>query len=175
MKSKCCKKNTFLDQYNNLRCEQCFIPIIQRKPLRMVYIALFMVILCGFTLKSSDSRNNMFKYIISSKDTCDIPLNRDSIFKELENDSCYFPSVAILQYEKETNFGKSELVQTNNNLFGLKCSCRLCKGFRNGHSYYKSRKDCILCYTHFMNSYWKKYCNNYAEDKFYLKNLIKQK
>ena len=174
MISKCCSKKLFKDFVGNKRCSECLLIAKPKRTLKLAYIALFSLLFLSFTIPNIKySFSSPIKYTIIEDSCKDVELNDDSILHELERDSCDFPLVALKQYHKETNFGKSNLVKENNNLFGLKCSCYLCKGFKNGHSYNSSRTDCILCYTHFMNSYWKKYCNVYASDPNYLVDLNK--
>ena len=173
--SKCCNHLTFRDQYNHLRCEKCLSITKHKRSLRLPLILFFMMVFMGYSVLSNREGQSPLKFVKTEQkaDTCDIPLNKDSILKQLIEDSCYFPQVAINQFIIESHYGDSKICSENLNLFGLKCSCKLCKGFKYGHSVYSSRRDGILCYTRFMNSFWRKYCSVYAEDKDYLSKLGK--
>lgn len=109
-------------------------------------------------------------------DTCDIQLNDSCILKELNRIGCYFPEVAIRQIHQECGINiNSKIAKENKNIFGIKCSCKLTHGVKNGHSNYKTYRDNIQCYVNFSNKYWEKWCRNYAEDELYLNHLIKIK
>jgi hypothetical protein len=174
--SKCCSSKINKDYLGNKRCSFCLLPAKSTNNFKIIYAVILIAFFISYSVAGNKEHFNKYTHQTNSKDSCvDIELSDSAILHQLELDSCEFPIVALKQYHKETAFGKSPILLENNNLFGLKCYCKLCIGFKNNHSVYKTRKDCILCYTHFMNSYWKKYCNIYAEDKNYLKDLAKTK
>lgn len=175
MKTQCCNSYYIKDLQNNLYCSYCLKH--NPKPIKAkewTLYTIFVLLLLGiYSFSEAPNIKNILKFNTIT-DTCDIQLNDSSIRKQLIAYGCYFPDVAIKQIHQEcgTNIN-SDLVYTNKNIFGLKCSCKYSQGIKNNHSYYSSYKDCIKCYVNFTNVYWEKYCKNYAEDKDYLNKLTK--
>ena len=175
MKTQCHNSKIIKDNLGNKYCEYCLKH--NPKPIKgkeWTLYTIFILILLGiYSFSEAPNIKNILKFS-KITDTCDIQLNDSSIRKELIANKCYFPDVAIKQIHQECGINiNSNLVYTNKNLFGLKCSCKYSKGLKNNHSYYSSYKDCIKCYVNFTNAYWEKYCRNYAEDKDYLNKLTK--
>jgi Mannosyl-glycoprotein endo-beta-N-acetylglucosaminidase len=175
MKSKCCKSSSFKDQLNTTRCTNCLLKCTVNYNLRYMWIIIFSsILLFGFTVESKAPKGRISKHKFATDCVdSDIQLNDSCILRELIKDNCYFPEIAMKQIHLEANWYNSELVKSNRNLFGLKCSCKYSKGIKNKHSYYNSYKDCIKCYVDFHNKYWQKYCKNYAEDSLYIYKLKK--
>ena len=175
MKTQCHNSKIIKDNLGNKYCEYCLKH--NPKPIKgkeWTLYTIFILILLGiYSFSEAPNIKNILKFS-KITDTCDIQLNDSSIRRELIAQNCYFPDVAIKQIHQECGINiNSNLVYTNKNLFGLKCSCKYSKGLKNNHSYYSSYKDCIKCYVNFTNAYWEKYCRNYAEDKDYLNKLTK--
>lgn len=176
MKSTCHNSQIIKDNLGNKYCEYCLKH--NPKPIKgkewTIYLLFIFILLgiFGYTQAPKSYKPLIFNTIV--KDTSDLDLNDSCIRKELIALNCYFPDVAIKQLYAECGQNiNSDLVYTNKNLFGLKCSCKYSQGIKNGHSYYKSYRDCLKCYVLFTNRYWEKYCENYAEDSLYLIKLTK--
>ncbi len=176
MKTQCHNSKIIKDNLGNKYCEYCLKhnPKLIKGKQWIIYVLFIFILLGIFGYTQAPKSYKPFTFNTISKDTCDVDLNDSCIRKELIALNCYFPDIAIKQIHAECGKNiNSELVYTNKNLLGLKCSCKYSQGIKNGHSYYKSYRDCLKCYTLFTNKYWQTYCKNYAEDSLYLVKLTK--
>lgn len=178
--SKCCGSKIKKDYLNNSRCENCLLICEKKTTFRLFYIILFSLVFLGFTVIGNKS--TMPKYIVSNKvDTCDIKLDKDSIFKEMLCDSIWFPEYALKSCLYETNNLQSTLSKDFNNLFGMiYIASKYQDSFIVVGDYkfatYKTRKRSILDYKRLQKAYGysidSKYCLN---ERNYTEKLIKAK
>jgi hypothetical protein len=149
---------------------------IKRNYSPLIIIIAFFLITCGFSIHAGSPKiaiNSIIKHI--SVDTVeDITPNDTNILKELVENKCVLPSVAIAQSKIETSHYTSNVCKENKNLFGIKWhKCKYVKGAENGHATFKTYKDCIKCYCHIQTMYLKAIDGKYAENPNYI-SLIKQ-
>lgn len=173
-KSKCCNTKAIKQDVGNYFCSNCTSICKTRKTYSktvflLIFSALFCVSLQSFAPNSKIGYTTEFT-VNKNK----FELTDSGILKELIKNNSYFPEVSLRQAKQEcgVNFN-SRIAGENKNLFGMKCNCKLSKGFKNGHSSYKSYEDCIKCHVQFSNRYWDKYFKNYAEDSLYIQKIIK--
>jgi uncharacterized FlgJ-related protein len=112
---------------------------------------------------------------IHTKDTVtlgDVALNDSSILKELVNQECVLPPMAVAQARIETGNYVSKVCIKNKNLFGIKYhKCQYVLGENLNHASYKSYKDNIKCYIHIQNRYLRNIDGRYAEAGNYISVL----
>lgn len=102
----------------------------------------------------------------------DVALNDSAILKELVNQECILPPMAIAQARIETGNYVSKVCLSNKNLFGIKYHrCKYVLGELNNHASYKSYKDNIKCYIHIQNRYLRNIDGKYAEAGNYISTL----
>lgn len=102
----------------------------------------------------------------------DVALNDSAILKELVNQECILPPMAVAQARIETGNYGSRVCLSNKNLFGIKYHrCKYVLGELNNHASYKSYKDNIKCYIHIQNRYLRNIDGKYAEAGNYISTL----
>ena len=115
------------------------------------------------------------KIHIHTRDTVtvgDVALNDTSILKELVNQDCILPPMAVAQARIETGNYVSKVCLSNKNLFGIKFhKCKYVLGQNLNHASYKSYKDNIKCYIHIQNRYLRNIDGKYAEAGNYISVL----
>jgi flagellum-specific peptidoglycan hydrolase FlgJ len=114
-----------------------------------------------------------YKYIVV-RDTVpeDIPLTKEAILKELVDNKCVLPAIALAQFSQETEHFKSSICKENKNIAGIRnSSSKYVIGMNRGHCVYKTYKDCIKDYIRIQNSYLKNINKKYAEDTNYINKL----
>ena len=102
----------------------------------------------------------------------DVALTDSAILKELVNQECILPPMAVAQARIETGNYVSKVCLSNKNLFGIKYHrCKYVLGELNNHASYKSYKDNIKCYIHIQNRYLRNIDGKYAEAGNYISTL----
>jgi uncharacterized FlgJ-related protein len=102
----------------------------------------------------------------------DVALTDSAILKELVNQDCVLPPMAVAQARIETGNYVSKVCLSNKNLFGIKYhKCQYVLGELNNHASYKSYKDNIKCYIHIQNRYLRNIDGRYAEAGNYVSVL----
>jgi uncharacterized FlgJ-related protein len=83
--------------------------------------------------------------------------------KELINNGCVLPGVALAQFKIESSHFKSKIAIENKNIAGIKTSrSKYVMGMKNEHCAYKSYTDCIKDYILIQNRYLKNIDGKYA-------------
>lgn len=99
----------------------------------------------------------------------DVALTDSAILKELINQDCVLPPMAVAQARIETGNYVSKVCLNNKNLFGIKYhKCKYVLGENLNHASYKSYKDNIKCYIHIQNRYLRNIDGRYAEAGNYI-------
>ena len=102
----------------------------------------------------------------------DISLSDSAILKELVQQDCVLPPMAVAQARIETGNYVSKVCLRNKNLFGIKYhKCEYVLGENLNHASYKSFKDNIKCYIHIQNRYLRNIDGRYAEAGNYISVL----
>jgi len=163
-------KNTYYKLTKDLKLKQ--VPNLGRVTkasllLNIILIAILIVIL---------AKDPIIKRIhIHTRDTVtvgDVALNDTSILKELVNQECILPPMAVAQARIETGNYVSKVCLRNKNLFGIKYhKCKYVLGENLNHASYKSYKDNIKCYIHIQNRYLRNIDGKYAEAGNYISVL----
>ena len=175
MNSKCCNSKIQKDYLDNKRCSHCLLVTKSAFNFKFLYIGLALLSLMTFAINGENSSlPKIHAFHLVLKDSCDIETTDSCILRELINDSCVLPTVAIAQSKLETGNYKSTICKSNKNLFGIKYhKCKYVSGTDNGHATFNTYKDCIKCYCHIQKMYLKSIDGKYAENPGYI-NLIKK-
>jgi hypothetical protein len=99
----------------------------------------------------------------------DIELTDEAILKELIEQDCVLPNVALAQFKIESQHFKSAICRENKNIAGIKTSrSEYVIGKNRNHCSYKTYKDCIKDYIRIQNRYLENIDGHYAEDSQYV-------
>lgn len=137
-------------------------------------ISLFVnaiVFLSAFSLepKVVTEYKTIVKETVISDKVDDIELNDDTILKELIDQGCVLPNVALAQFKIESQHFKSAICKENKNIAGIKTSrSEYVSGKNREHCVYKTYRDCIKDYIRIQNRYLENIDGRYAEDGGYV-------
>jgi uncharacterized FlgJ-related protein len=105
----------------------------------------------------------MYRTLIHHDTLKDITLHDSAVMKELINNGCVLPGVALAQFKIESSHFKSKIAIENKNIAGIKTSrSKYVMGMKNEHCAYKSYTDCIKDYILIQNRYLKNIDGKYA-------------
>jgi hypothetical protein len=139
------------------------------------WLFLGVIIGSGFLYSFKEEPKTIIKYkyiVIKNTVPEDISLTKEEILKELVNNKCVLPAIALAQFSQETLHFKSKICKENKNIAGIRNSkSKYVIGMNRGHCVYKTYKDCIKDYIRIQNSYLKNINHRYAEDSSYIKSL----
>lgn len=143
-----------------------------------LFLGLLIGIGLGFYLSPTPQQNNINMKLEIQKDSVKtvkmvkLPLSSYSVLGELEKHNIPHKDIVLAQAKLESNHFKSNLVQTHNNIFGLK------KG--NKYRKYNDWTECVKDYKKYISNKYKggDYYMfltkiNYSEDPKYI-NKLKQ-
>lgn len=143
-----------------------------------LFLGLLIGIGLGFYLSPTPQQNNINMKLEIQKDSVKtvkivkLPLSSHSVLGELEKHNIPHKDIVLAQAKLESNHFKSNLVQTHNNIFGLK------KG--NKYRKYNDWTECVKDYKKYISNKYKggDYYMfltkiNYSEDPKYI-NKLKQ-
>ena len=99
----------------------------------------------------------------------DIELTDEAILKELIEQDCVLPNVALAQFKIESQHFKSDICRENKNFAGIKTSrSEYVIGKNRNHCAYATYRDCIRDYIRIQNRYLENIDGRYAEDGSYV-------
>lgn len=102
----------------------------------------------------------------------DIPLTDSAILRELVEQKCMLPAVALAQMKLETGNFTSAICKENKNIAGIRTSrSKYVIRQNRSHCVYNTYKDCIKDYVRVQNRYLKNIDGKYAESKNYIQTL----
>jgi hypothetical protein len=142
------------------------------------WLLLGMIIGSGvlYSFKKEPKTIVKYKFIFVKETDIDIPLTKEAILKELVDNKCVLPAIALAQFAQETTHFKSAICKENKNIAGIRNSkSKYVIGMNRGHCVYRTYKDCIKDYIRIQNMYLKNINHKYAEDSSYVKTLKKIK
>ena len=111
----------------------------------------------------------IIKETVLTNDVSDIELSDEAILKELIEQGCVLPNVALAQFKIESQHFKSAICKENKNIAGIKTSrSEYVAGKNREHCVYKTYRDCIRDYIRIQNRYLENIDGRYAEDGQYV-------
>ena len=106
----------------------------------------------------------------------DIELTDEAILKELINQGCVLPNIALAQFKIESQHFKSDICKENKNIAGIKTSqSEYVVGMNRQHCVYKTYRDCIKDYIRIQDRYLGNIDGRYAESGAYVSLVRKMK
>ena len=106
----------------------------------------------------------------------DIELTDEAILKELVNQGCVLPNIALAQFKIESQHFKSDICKENKNIAGIKTSkSEYVVGMNRQHCVYKTYRDCIKDYIRIQERYLENIDGRYAESGAYVSLVRKMK
>lgn len=158
--------------------------VIDRKTLKTrrvydfkwLFVASIAINILSFSFKEKEIKYMPVIVNHRADTTNDIILDDTSIVKELSRIGCVLPNVALAQFKIESAHYKSRIAIENKNIAGIKTSrSKYVAGKKNGHSAYKSYRDCLKDYVRIQNMYLKNIDGKYAEDGSYVQLVNRMK
>jgi hypothetical protein len=140
----------------------------------LFFISLFVNTIVLLSAFSSEPKvvteyKTIVKETLISDKVDDIELNDDAILKELIDQGCVLPNVALAQFKIESQHFKSSICKENKNIAGIKTSrSEYVAGKNREHCVYKTYRDCIKDYIRIQNRYLENIDGRYAEDGQYV-------
>ncbi len=111
----------------------------------------------------------IIKERVLSDEVNDIELTDEAILKELIEQGCVLPNVALAQFKIESQHFKSSICKENKNIAGIKTSrSEYVVGKNREHCVYKTYRDCIKDYIRIQDRYLENINGRYAEDGGYV-------
>jgi uncharacterized FlgJ-related protein len=149
------------------------------RPIFTYSILLNLILILGaFTItpKKIVEYKTIVKERILSDDVNDIELTDEAILKELVEQGCVLPNIALAQFKIESQHFKSAICKENKNIAGIKTSqSQYVVGKNREHCVYKTYRDCIKDYIRIQERYLENIDGRYAEDGQYVSLVRKMR
>ena len=149
------------------------------RPIFTYSILLNLVLILGafsITPKKIIEYKTIVKERILSDDVNDIELTDEAILKELVEQGCVLPNIALAQFKIESQHFKSAICKENKNIAGIKTSqSQYVVGKNREHCVYKTYRDCIKDYIRIQERYLENIDGRYAEDGQYVSLVRKMR
>ena len=136
----------------------------------------FILVMGAFSLspKEVTKYKTIVKERVLSDDVDDIELTDEAILKELIDQGCVLPNIALAQFKIESQHFKSAICRENKNIAGIKTSgSEYVVGKNREHCVYNTYRDCIKDYIRIQDRYLQNIDGRYAEDGRYVA-LVRQ-
>ena len=149
------------------------------RPIFTYSILLNLILILGaFTItpKKIVEYKTIVKERILSDDVNDIELTDEAILKELVEQGCVLPNIALAQFKIESQHFKSAICKENKNIAGIRTSqSQYVIGKNREHCVYKTYRDCIKDYIRIQERYLENIDGRYAEDGQYVSLVRKMR
>lgn len=149
------------------------------RPIFTYSILLNLILVLGafsITPKKIVEYKTIVKERILSDDVNDIELTDEAILKELVEQGCVLPNIALAQFKIESQHFKSAICKENKNIAGIKTSkSQYVVGKNREHCVYKTYRDCIKDYIRIQERYLENIDGRYAEDGQYVSLVRKMR
>ena len=167
------KQRLLFEQTESLR----LIRVRDYRPLFLISFMINVIVILGaFTLKPNEvtKYKTIVKETMLSDEVSDIELNDEAILKELIDQGCVLPNIALAQFKIESQHFKSAICRENKNIAGIKTSgSEYVVGKNREHCVYNTYRDCIKDYIRIQDRYLQNIDGRYAEDGRYVA-LVRQ-
>ena len=171
------RKNQFQERVLFERTEN--LKLVKVRDLRPYFIVSVLINLVVIASSFDNNQKTIVKYKTIFKDkveqvaevmsVSDIELTDEAILKELIEQDCVLPNVALAQFKIESQHFKSEICKENKNIAGIKTSrSEYVIGKNRNHCSYATYRDCIRDYIRIQNRYLENIDGRYAEDGQYV-------
>lgn len=171
------KKNQFQERVLFERTEN--LKLVKVRDLRPYFIVSLLVNIVIIASSFDNNQKTIVKYKTIFKDkveqvaevmsVSDIELTDEAILKELIEQGCVLPNVALAQFKIESQHFKSSICRENKNIAGIKTSrSEYVIGKNRNHCSYATYRDCIRDYIRIQNRYLENIDGRYAEDGQYV-------
>jgi len=171
------RKNQFQERVLFERTEN--LKLVKVRDLRPYFIVSLLVNIVIIASSFDNNQKTIVKYKTIFKDkveqvaevmsVSDIELTDEAILKELIEQDCVLPNVALAQFKIESQHFKSEICRENKNFAGIKTSrSEYVIGKNRNHCAYATYRDCIRDYIRIQNRYLENIDGRYAEDGQYV-------
>lgn len=149
------------------------------RPIFTYSILLNLILVLGafsITPKKIVEYKTIVKERVLSDDVDDIELTDEAILKELVEQGCVLPNIALAQFKIESQHFKSAICKENKNIAGIKTSqSQYVVGKNREHCVYKTYRDCIKDYIRIQERYLENIDGRYAEDGQYVSLVRKMR
>ena len=172
-KNSTLKQRLLFEQTDNLQLKRVW----DYRPMFTISIMVNLLLIMGaFTISPKEvvSYKTIVKERVLSDEVDDIELTDEAILKELIDQGCVLPNVALAQFKIESQHFKSSICKENKNIAGIKTSrSEYVVGKNREHCVYKTYRDCIKDYIRIQDRYLQNIDGRYAEDGRYVA-LVRQ-
>lgn len=172
-KNSALKHRLLFEQTDNLQLRRVW----DYRPMFTISILVNLLLIMGaFTISPKEvvSYKTIVKERVLSDEVDDIELTDEAILKELIDQGCVLPNVALAQFKIESQHFKSSICKENKNIAGIKTSrSEYVVGKNREHCVYKTYRDCIKDYIRIQDRYLQNIDGRYAEDGSYVKLVRK--
>lgn len=172
-KNSALKHRLLFEQMDNLQLKRVW----DYRPMFTISIMVNLLLIMGaFTISPKEvvSYKTIVKERVLSDEVDDIELTDEAILKELIDQGCVLPNVALAQFKIESQHFKSSICKENKNIAGIKTSrSEYVVGKNREHCVYKTYRDCIKDYIRIQDRYLQNIDGRYAEDGSYVKLVRK--
>jgi len=160
-------KNTYYKLTEDLKLKK--IPNLGRITKYSLLLNLILIVVILILSAKGPIIKRIYTHKVDTVTLGDVSLTDSAILKELINQDCVLPPMAVAQARIETGNYVSKVCLNNKNLFGIKYhKCKYVLGENLNHASYKSYKDNIKCYIHIQNRYLRNIDGRYAEADNYI-------
>jgi hypothetical protein len=167
-KNSTLKQRLLFEQTDNLQLKRVW----DYRPMFTISIMVNLLLIMGaFTISPKEvvSYKTIVKERVLSDEVDDIELTDEAILKELIDQGCVLPNVALAQFKIESQHFKSSICKENKNIAGIKTSrSEYVVGKNREHCVYKTYRDCIKDYIRIQDRYLENINGRYAEDGGYV-------